>query len=310
VDGSLVTSVSAAGFSSDLTDECSGVLGTPDLVASFTAPEAGAWELAVDESGFTLWAWRGTCDVAEQSLGCSPYGEGRPALEVALASDETVYLAGALTAPGESLAEVRLTARRVVCGDGVFAGNEECDDGNTLDGDGCSATCKLPGEDCLNPLALDEHPIDWDGTVWLWSSGRSQFANDIAGSCGGAAGPDVVASFTAPRDGRYQLGLGGAGADGGAIYVWVNACGAAATESVCVDVPNEHGVLIEVVELAADEAIYVVADGSSIEPATPITLSAVELVCGDGRHTNDEACDDGNTVDGDGCSAACRLEPA
>jgi cysteine-rich repeat protein len=30
----------------------------------------------------------------------------------------------------------------VVCGDGVVEGDEECDDGNTVSGDGCSATCK------------------------------------------------------------------------------------------------------------------------------------------------------------------------
>ncbi len=31
------------------------------------------------------------------------------------------------------------------CGDGVISGNEQCDDGNTADGDGCSHTCMLEG---------------------------------------------------------------------------------------------------------------------------------------------------------------------
>ncbi len=30
-----------------------------------------------------------------------------------------------------------------VCGNGVFEQNEECDDGNTVDGDGCSSACKI-----------------------------------------------------------------------------------------------------------------------------------------------------------------------
>ncbi len=30
-----------------------------------------------------------------------------------------------------------------VCGDGVATGGEECDDGGTMDGDGCSSTCRL-----------------------------------------------------------------------------------------------------------------------------------------------------------------------
>ncbi len=33
------------------------------------------------------------------------------------------------------------------------------------------------------------------------------------------------------------------------------------------------------------------------------------VVCGDGRVDVDESCDDGSTMDGDGCSAACALEP-
>src|SRR5207237_1557369 len=31
----------------------------------------------------------------------------------------------------------------IVCGDGLVAGTEECDDGNTLPGDGCNATCHV-----------------------------------------------------------------------------------------------------------------------------------------------------------------------
>jgi cysteine-rich repeat protein len=32
-----------------------------------------------------------------------------------------------------------------VCGDGILQSGEECDDGNTADGDGCSATCATEG---------------------------------------------------------------------------------------------------------------------------------------------------------------------
>ena len=35
-----------------------------------------------------------------------------------------------------------------VCGDGVKEGNEECDDGNTKDGDGCSSNCKIEHATC------------------------------------------------------------------------------------------------------------------------------------------------------------------
>src|SRR4029077_18488222 len=32
------------------------------------------------------------------------------------------------------------------------------------------------------------------------------------------------------------------------------------------------------------------------------------LLCADGAVTGDEQCDDGNTTDGDGCSASCTIE--
>jgi cysteine-rich repeat protein len=37
----------------------------------------------------------------------------------------------------------KIIPRPVVCGDGCLDAGEECDDGNTISGDGCSATCKL-----------------------------------------------------------------------------------------------------------------------------------------------------------------------
>lgn len=51
--------------------------------------------------------------------------------------------------PARAALQVLLSARLrpaptpVVCGDGLLAGSEGCDDGNTEDGDGCSAFCTL-----------------------------------------------------------------------------------------------------------------------------------------------------------------------
>jgi cysteine-rich repeat protein len=40
---------------------------------------------------------------------------------------------------------VTINTQPLVCGDGEIVGPEECDDGNTEDGDGCSATCRDEG---------------------------------------------------------------------------------------------------------------------------------------------------------------------
>ena len=48
----------------------------------------------------------------------------------------------------------------------------------------------------------------------------------------------------------------------------------------------------------------VLAGGACGSPAT------LPATCGDGEESGDEECDDGNTVDDDGCSASCEDEDA
>ena len=53
-----------------------------------------------------------------------------------------------------------------VCGDGVVAGGEQCDDGNTINGDGCSSTCQneTPGAECGNGVVETGEECD-DGNT-------------------------------------------------------------------------------------------------------------------------------------------------
>ncbi len=41
-----------------------------------------------------------------------------------------------------------------MCGDGILADNEQCDDGNTVDGDACSANCSI--EENQSPVCGNE----------------------------------------------------------------------------------------------------------------------------------------------------------
>jgi cysteine-rich repeat protein len=51
-------------------------------------------------------------------------------------------------------------ASNLTCGDSVIVSPETCDDGNTLDGDGCSSTCQLA---CVNPPTLSGLKGWWPG---------------------------------------------------------------------------------------------------------------------------------------------------
>lgn len=41
-----------------------------------------------------------------------------------------------------------------VCGNGAIEGAEQCDDGNTVDGDGCSASCALEALPLMGNVSL------------------------------------------------------------------------------------------------------------------------------------------------------------
>ena len=43
---------------------------------------------------------------------------------------------------------------------------------------------------------------------------------------------------------------------------------------------------------------------------SPVTLVPVEHICGNGKRSSAEACDDGNTDPLDGCDASSRLVPS
>ncbi len=65
---------------------------------------------------------------------------------------------------GGSGADTETSGPVVACGDGVLDLGEQCDDGNIVSGDGCSATCTLEGgqaiQECAQPYAMDPMTIE------------------------------------------------------------------------------------------------------------------------------------------------------
>jgi cysteine-rich repeat protein len=64
---------------------------------------------------------------------------------------------------------------------------------------------------------------------------------------------------------------------------------------------------------------YPVSGPAQVDPTIDVFVTGIDYLiddpscqapfCGDGILDSDEECDDGNTTDGDGCSAACTVEP-
>jgi len=226
-----------------------------------------------------------------------------------------------------------ITRAPVVCGNGVVvAGAEECDDGNTDSGDGCSATCTVEGTSELEP--------NDDGVVS--TGGSTVLGNDFDTGGLAAANIDAQGIVDVATTGRTWIGSltpagdedGYAVTNSGATAIEVTATTADLTLGLgqpCVvdtglNVRNAAGLLIASndqigtggncsrlvfgVPAGATRYINVVEYGDNALIARyALVITRAPSVCGNGTVLlGAETCDDGNGTNGDGCSSTCAIE--
>ncbi|MEM9187763.1 MAG: DUF4215 domain-containing protein [Myxococcota bacterium] len=198
----------------------------------------------------------------------------------------------------------------IACGNGrvdrymINAAQETCDDGNDRSGDGCSSSCQIEvgrsctGEPSVCTTTCGNGTIDRDVEVGR-SVGEPQRENCDDGNTIDGDG----CSTSCRRERAYE-------------------CSGepSACRSTCGD-GNVDGSARE----ECDDGNLVANDGCSAQcevevgyvcSFTPTSrpASSCEVACGNGIVEGAdpagvvEACDDGNTLNGDGCSATCRIE--
>ena len=173
------------------------------------------------------------------------------------------------------------------CGDGALdAGNgEECDDGDIVGGDGCSATCQNEGSASVGGVCGD----------------------GIRDHNPAQGGEDCDYGDVTSGDGcsRFCLNEGSASS-----VLAIPVCGDGVIDpgEDCDDgvVAGPDGII------DGADGVMENGDGCSIRCLNEGSLSIGEI-CGDGVRDYDPAdggedCDDGNTSDGDGCSSDCLNE--
>ncbi|HEY0840561.1 MAG TPA: DUF4215 domain-containing protein [Vulgatibacter sp.] len=122
-----------------------------------------------------------------------------------------------------------------VCGDGIQAGVEECDDGNEDDGDGCDSSCRVEVSICGALPELTAVGSNPTGNMWEWSSTTSGAADAIAATCSPAGGVEVLIRHTLARDSDVFAKLGPI-ASGPAFAVSAfSDCADPSTELACND---------------------------------------------------------------------------
>lgn len=160
------------------------------------------------------------------------------------------------------------------CGNGIVEGDEKCDDGNLINGDGCNANCTVEkpapfcGDKVLNQTGEQCDPPD--GTTCDKNCQTLPFCGNGTIEPGEQCEPPNTATCSA-------------------TCTHFPTCGNGAQD------PGEQ----------CDDGNLIDGDGCDKtcrdEPKKPIPF------CGNGKVELGEMCDDGNTLDGDGCSALCTI---
>ena len=192
-----------------------------------------------------------------------------------------------------------------VCGDGVLECSEFCDDGNTLGNDDCNANCStsLCGDGLLNQrllavtsLTFTFAAIDCGSqnaqavfTVNGEEFARADFENDCF--CGdrsqsvSTTNEDLLAQLL---DGENTYGFSVEGSD--TYTYWAK---------VKVDDTGEETVIYEQ-DAGVASSNASIPCGSAIFSVTPSVTASMSLYAA-------EPCDDGNTLNGDGCDNNCTV---
>lgn len=142
------------GHASTLAPSCvrQGASSGPEVVYQFTAGTTGLLDARLTAAVADLdLSVRTSCGDASSELGCSETitaAGGTEWLRVSITQGQSVFIVvdgDGNTEQGTFTLNVR--SRTVVCGDGIRDPGEQCDDHNTVSGDGCSATCTLESDE-------------------------------------------------------------------------------------------------------------------------------------------------------------------
>lgn len=240
---------------------CGGA-DAPENIFQITPP-GDAVVTVTPPPGHVIYA-RYDCQFAHEELACvvavEPDGEDEPEpLTVSVPAGQVLTLVvDAIEALDAAPYAIPITIAPVGCGDGTIDfSSEDCDDGNSVAGDGCSATCAVELDIVCEELpSLTLAPLE------------TTFANAtyaFVSSCSGVSnGPDIGFRYVADEAGILQVS--GSTPDGNVGLFAQSTCGG--IDIVCAPPGEVAGEATDLaIPLAAGDEVFVFIEG-----AAPITL--------------------------------------
>lgn len=219
------------------------------------------------------------------------------------------------------------------CGNGFVDEGEECDDGNTINGDGCSSECKPEGGQCDAKSIGYWQNHEGCPTSSNWTNQIHNLSSDsLNGAFSSISGSDIcvlLAPSNCPSggtlegqlcrakgkiladesnivSGKLDLSALVAGGDDGDIAF--DNLGVSSTSTIRMALSIVEAVIIDsnhTIDQLRDAAYVAERVYSFYENENPNRPMCIFGGCGNGIIEQGEICDDGNTVNGDGCSAQC-----
>lgn len=188
------------------------------------------------------------------------------------------------------------------CGDGdLQAGVEQCDDGNTVGGDGCSATCGIDAAPNDGP-PYEQRPVvhgimdgSYEGVAILRVANESSLST---------LDHEVALDVRAAKKIFYTRGEGFETLDELDDVPWV---GPRAFERL-LEYAQAHDLVPSCSDGTQQPVMEQCDDGNTVSDDGCSARCALESVCGDGLTEYYETCDDGNLASHDGCSSECLVE--
>jgi cysteine-rich repeat protein len=246
-------------------------------------------------------------DASGREVGRADAGDGCPRIQADVESWARVpagtYALVVEERDGDALVPayaLELELRPSGCGDGALEDGEPCDDGNLASGDGCSSRCAREVSAVLTGAALAPQTVP----LSLPSAGASAWVRlELLATVA------VVAETFAPRSSSCAVAdtvLELLAADGRTVLARDDQGGMGRCSRL-------DGLRLAALRLPAGTYYLRVTEGGgdTALPALELVVEAIAAgVCGDGVREPErgEACDDGGTASGDGCSPACALE--